>query len=84
MHSLSKFIFIVAAAALATFVSASPLAQGDQPQVVDGATQAAETVVPNNKAYEGVDSGPLPIPSPTASMNPSPRYTAPIKIVSSL
>ena len=83
MHSLIKIVF-AATAILAVAVSATPLAQTDQPALVNGLAQATETVVPQTQAYEGVDPGPLPVPKTTASPTPSPRFYAPIKIASEL
>jgi hypothetical protein len=76
MHSLSKILF--ATAAILAVVSASPFPQEN------GVIQPIETKVPKTKAYEGKDPGPVPVPKTTASPTPSPRYTAPIKIVSDL
>lgn len=83
MFSLSKII-LAATAILAAVVSASPFAQVNPAPAVNGVIQPIETVIPATQAYDGADSGPLPVPKTTASPTPSPRYTAPIKIVSDL
>lgn len=78
MLSLSKII-LAATAFFAVVVSASPVAQ-DAPEAV----AAVETKIPKVKAYHGKDPNQVPVPKTTASPTPSPRYTAPIKIVSDL
>ncbi|KAF7507014.1 hypothetical protein GJ744_011038 [Endocarpon pusillum] len=80
MLSFGKTILAVTAI-LATLVSASPEAQADAPAPLDAVIQAIETEIPKTKVYKGEDPGPLPVPKTTASPTPSPRFTAPVKIV---
>jgi hypothetical protein len=77
-------ILLATTAVLAAVVSASPVAQNEAAVGLNGVILPIETVIPKTKAYEGADPGPLPAPKTTASPTPSPRYTAPIKIVSDL
>jgi hypothetical protein len=78
MNNLSKLI-LVTLAILAMIVSASPVAQDQGIQEI----QPIETKIPKKKVYHGKDPNRLPVPT-TIPATPSPRYTAPIKIVSDL
>lgn len=80
MLSFGKIILAVTAI-LAAVVSASPVAQKDDPALLNGAIDPIETKIPKTKVYKGKDPGRLPVPTNTATPTPSPRYNAPIKIV---
>lgn len=80
MLSFGKIILAVAAI-LAVVVSASPVAQDEAAAPLNEAIQPIEAKIPKTKGYKGKDPGPLPVPQTTALPAPSPRYTAPVKIV---
>lgn len=82
MPSISR-IFLVATTVFAAFVSASPVAQVDVLAPAN-IVLPIETIIPSKLVYKGEDPGPLQVPATTASPTPSPRYTAPIKVVSDL
>ncbi len=83
MHSLYK-IFFIATAIFAAVVSSTPAAQEDQAPAANGVVLPIENVVPKSRAHKGKDPGPLPVPKATAEPTPSPRFTAPVKIVENL
>ena len=74
-------IILAVTAILATLVPASPVAQNDAPAPLNGVIQPIETKIPETQVYDGKDPGPVPVPQTTASPTPSPRFTAPVKIV---
>lgn len=80
MLSFGKII-LATTAILATLVSASPAAQDDAAAALNAVIEPIETVIPKSKVYKGKDPGPVPVPKTTASPTPSPRFTAPVKIV---
>jgi hypothetical protein len=73
MLSLGKIIFAVTAI-LAAVAYASPVAQ-------DAAIEPIETKIPKVKVYKGKDPGAVPVPRLPPAPTPSPRFTAPVKIV---
>ena len=82
MLSLGKILLAVTAF-LATVSYASPMAQDGKQAGVDGKVEPIETKIPKVKVY-AKDHGQLPVPKLPPPPSPSPRYTAPVKIVKGL